>query len=279
VSPSCANTAAGSGTHWPLMVSKTSIVTVRCAIHGSMDFETLHNMAANAARNAERMCSQEGGSGNGLPFQNYAGYPYYVDEYNLLLVLTSQADPEVTRYFPQIDLGKARNPADVPGPMWKSYAELAAVKLNSLASYLQSKLGTKRQEYEQIIDLVNVNLRPAIYDDPKHEREIQNALETIFRARALDFRREKDSVPYSTKRYIPDFTFNRIGLAVEVKLCKDKDREKDMIAEINDDIVGYGGRYDRCLFVVYDLGFIRDVAQFSGDIEANPNIHVLIVKK
>jgi len=39
-------------------------------------------------------------------------------------------------------------------------------------------------------------------------------------------------VPYSTRRYIPDFTFNRIGLAAEVKLCKAKDREKQMIEEI-----------------------------------------------
>lgn len=115
--------------------------------------------------------------------------------------------------------------------------------------------------------------------DPKHEREVQNALETIFRARALDFRREQETVPYSTKRYIPDFTFDRIGLAVEVKLCKDKDREKVMIDEINADITGYGGKYDRCVFVVYDLGFIRDVARFPEDIEANPNVHVLIVKK
>jgi hypothetical protein len=52
-----------------------------------------------------------------------------------------------------------------------------------------------------------------------------------------------------------------------------------MIEEINSDIIGYAGRYDRCLFVIYDLGFIRDTAQFSGDIEANPNVHVLIVKK
>jgi hypothetical protein len=44
-------------------------------------------------------------------------------------------------------------------------------------------------------------------------------------------------------------------------------------------IIGYGGRYDRCLFVIYDLGFIRDTAQFSHDIEANPNVHVLIVKR
>ncbi|HUN33579.1 MAG TPA: hypothetical protein VMU95_16335 [Trebonia sp.] len=66
---------------------------------------------------------------------------------------------------------------------------------------------------------------------------------------------------------------------VEVKFSKDKDREKEMIDEINTDIIGYGGRYDRCLFVIYDLGFIRDTAQFSRDIEENPRVHVLIVKK
>jgi hypothetical protein len=104
-----------------------------------MDFETLHNMAANTARNAERMCSQEGGRGNGLPFQNYAGYPFYIDEHNRLLAFTVQAAPEVTTYFQGIGFGKNRNPADVIGPMWKSDAELAAVPLNSLASYLQSK--------------------------------------------------------------------------------------------------------------------------------------------
>jgi hypothetical protein len=82
-----------------------------------------------------------------------------------------------------------------------------------------------------------------------------------------------------SKRYIPDFAFDRIGLAVEVKLCKDRDREKAIIDEINADILGYGVGYDRCLFVIYDLGFIRDVAKFSGDIEANPNVHVLIIKR
>jgi REase_DpnII-MboI len=244
-----------------------------------VDFQTLYNMTASVARNAERMCSQEGGSENGLPFQNYAGYPFYIDKYNQFVFLATQLDPDVSIFFQEIDLGDKRNPGSIPGFMWKSYAELAAMQLNSLASYLQSKLGTKQQEHEQIIDLIKANLRPAIYDDPKHEREVQNALETIFRARALDFRREQQTVPYSTKRYIPDFTFDRIGLAVEAKLCKDKDREREMIDEINADIVGYGGRYDRCLFVIYDLGFIRDVAKFSADIEANPNVHVLIIKK
>lgn len=244
-----------------------------------MDFETLYNMAASAARNAERMCSQDGGPGDGLPYRNYAGYPFYIDEYNRLLAFTALEDPDVMAYFQLIDLKDNRNPAQTAGIFWKSYAEQATVRLNSLASYIQSKLGTKQQEHEQIIDLIRANLRPAIYDDPKHEREVQNALETIFRVRGLDFRREQESVPYGTKRYIPDFTFERIGMAVEVKLCKAKEREKEMIDEINADIIGYGGRYDRCLFVVYDLGFIRDTAQFSADIEKNPNVHVEIIKK
>jgi hypothetical protein len=244
-----------------------------------MDFEILHEMAAGAARNAERMCSQDGGPANGLPFQSYAGYPFYVDEYNRLILLTAEADPEVVTHFQSIQLGRHRNPMDTPGPMWKSYAEQAAVRLNSLASYLKAKLGTKEKEHEQIIDLISANLRASLYEDPKNEREVQDVLEIIFRVRTLDYRREKDTVPYSTKRYIPDFTFNRIGLAVEVKLCKDRNREKEMIDEINGDIIGYAGRYDRSLFVIYDLGFIRDTAQFSADIEKNSNVHVLIIKK
>jgi hypothetical protein len=244
-----------------------------------MDFAILHDMTANAARNAERMCSQEGGSATGLPFQNYAGYPFYVDEYNRLVRLALEKDPEVAKYFEGVDLGTHSSPSATPGPLWKSYAELAAVRLNLLASYLKGKLGYKEKEHEQIIDLINANLRKSIYEDPKHEREVQNALEIIFNARTLEFHREKDTVPYSTKRYIPDFTFNQISLAVEVKLCRDEDRERKMIDEINADILGYGGRYERIVFVVYDLGFIRDTDAFRSDIEKNQNVNVLVVKR
>ena len=33
------------------------------------------------------------------------------------------------------------------------------------------------------------------------------------------------------------------------------------------------------LFVIYDLGFIRDVALFKSDIELQPGVRVLVVKK
>jgi hypothetical protein len=244
----------------------------------SVDLQTLYNMTASAARNAERMCAQAASGGEGA-WQSYGGYPSHVHAFNRLLAWVAVDDSEVMDYFSFIDLGKNEDPAYVRSMLWGSFAHQAAIELNSLAVYLQSNLGTKQQEHEQIIDLIRANLRAAVYDDPKHEREVQNALETIFRARGLDFRREQETVPYSTKRYIPDFTFDRIGLAVEVKLCKDRDREKAMIDEINSDIIGYGGRYGRSVFVIYDLGFIRDTAKFSADIEANPNVHVLIIKK
>jgi hypothetical protein len=244
-----------------------------------METEALYEMAAAVARSAERMCGQRGSEDNGLPFQNYSGYPFYIDEYNRLAALTVAAFSEAEELFPLVDLRGSRNPNDVPGHMWKSYAELGAARLGALSAYLKTKLGTKEKEHEQIIDLINANLRASIYQDPKHEREVQDVLETIFRARTLDFRREKETVAFSTKRYIPDFTFNAIGLAVEVKLCKGTDREKEMIDEIGADIVGYADRYDRIIFVIYDLGFIRDTGQFCADIEKKGNVHVLIVKK
>jgi REase_DpnII-MboI len=244
-----------------------------------MDFETLYNMAASAARGADQMCGHEGGPGSQQSLHRLGGYPHYISEYNRLLRLGGEVDAAVTEYFEPIDETSIPSPRNVSPALWGIYAEQAAVALNSLASYLQSKLGKKQQEYEQIIDLIRSNLRRAIFKDPVHEREVQDALEIIFNARNLDFRREQETVPYSSKRYIPDFTFDRLGLAVEVKLCKDRDREKVMIDEINADIVGYGGKYDRCIFVVFDLGVIRDEARFSEDIEKNPGAHVLIVKK
>jgi hypothetical protein len=138
-----------------------------------MDFETLYNMAADAARNAERMCSQR---------RRIRDRPV-VSELRWLPALHRRRIQPTARVrrpgrlngsdvLPTIDLGKDRSPADVTGPMWKSYAELAAVRLIPLASYLQSKLGIRQQEHEQIIDLINANLRASIYHDPRNERDV-----------------------------------------------------------------------------------------------------------
>lgn len=64
-----------------------------------------------------------------------------------------------------------------------------------------------------------------------------------------------------------------MNTVVEVKLCKsddnEKNNEKKIISEINDDIVTYKKKYSNVIFAIYDLGIIRNQDQFKADIEAN----------
>ena len=48
--------------------------------------------------------------------------------------------------------------------------------------------------------------------------------------------------------------------------------------EINADIRTYGTQYDRQLYIVYDLGIIRDEAEFKRDLEEAPGVSVLVIK-
>ena len=243
-----------------------------------MNVETLYNMAKAAARGAERVC--EAVSEGKFAWQIYGGYPAYIAEYNKLLpFVIEEYGAEAEYLFQPIDLGKSINPADVPGMMWRTYAELAAARLAALASYLQDKVGEKTIQIQSILDVINLNLRPAIFDKPKREREIQNSLEIILRAKGFDYQREKVSIVYSSKTYVPDFTFDSRDLALEVKFCNTVRKEKDIIDEINGDIPAYKTKYRHLIFVVYDLGFIRDVMQFKSGIEDNPDVYVLVVKR
>jgi len=63
-----------------------------------------------------------------------------------------------------------------------------------------------------------------------------------------------------------------------VKLLKAADQLKAMIDEINADIRVYGKLYERQLYVVYDLGIIRDEAEFKHDLENAVGVSVLIIK-
>lgn len=52
-----------------------------------------------------------------------------------------------------------------------------------------------------------------------------------------------------------------------------------MIEEINADITAYSKEYKRQIYVIYDLGVIRDEVEFKRDIEnAKDDIKVIIVK-
>ncbi len=80
-------------------------------------------------------------------------------------------------------------------------------------------------EIIKIISLIDNKLRKIIRASPSHEKEIQDALESLFIGANLDgqFTREKENIAYSSKSYIPDFIFSKIDTIVEVKICKTND--------------------------------------------------------
>ncbi len=136
-------------------------------------------------------------------------------------------------------------------------------------------------EIVKILSLIEIKLRKTVRDKPKNESEVTDALESLFIGADLDkeFTREKENLVYSSKTYIPDFAFRRISTVVEAKLCDTPKREKEIIAEINDDILAYKTAYANLIFVVYDLGMIRDRDMFAGSIEqAHQQVIIRVIK-
>lgn len=132
----------------------------------------------------------------------------------------------------------------------------------------------------KILSIIENQLRKTIRSEPENEKEVQNNIENLFLGAGLDqdFSREKDIIEYSSKTYIPDFTFNMLNIVLEVKFCKTKRRIAGIISEINDDIVAYKTKYTNLIFVIYDVGMIRDQDAFRNSLELNENVVVRIIK-
>jgi hypothetical protein len=130
----------------------------------------------------------------------------------------------------------------------------------------------------KVINLAERKLRKIIRTIPTREKEVQDSFETLLIGADVEYSRKTDSIEYSSKTYTPDFTAPKSDLAIELKLCPKIEREKEMIAEINDDILAYKTKYGNILFVIYDCGFIRDVDRFIEHFEKNENVIVKVVK-
>ena len=129
----------------------------------------------------------------------------------------------------------------------------------------------------QIINLGEQKLRKLIRETPKTEKEVQDKYEDLLIANDIKYSREFPAIEYSSKKYIPDFSIEKLSLAIEIKLCKNG--EKPLIAQINDDILAYKTQFKNLIFLIYDLGQIRDVDLFKNSIEQNEDIIVQIIKE
>jgi len=133
-------------------------------------------------------------------------------------------------------------------------------------------------ELIRILDLAESKLRKTIRAIPDREGEVQDKFEDLLVAADLKYLREQDRIVYSSKTYQPDFTFPGIDTVLEVKLCNREGREREIISEINDDILAYKTKYPNIIFLVYDVGHIRDEDRFKGSIESQDGVIVAVVK-
>ncbi|MDQ2084313.1 hypothetical protein RA307_29350 [Xanthobacteraceae bacterium Astr-EGSB] len=83
---------------------------------------------------------------------------------------------------------------------------------------------------------------------------------------------------YAGKEFVPDFIYIPADMFIEVKLVKNAEQAKTVVEEINADLVAYRTQYARGIFVVYDLGAIRDVSEFTRPIEQNMEVFVCVIK-
>ncbi len=140
--------------------------------------------------------------------------------------------------------------------------------------YVKSNVTTNT--FIKILKLGETKLRKIIRDTPSTEKEIQDKYEDLLISADFRYSREFPHIEYSCKQYIPDFSFSEFDLAVEIKLCKSD--EKKLIAQLNDDIIAYKTVFDSILFIIYDIGNIRDVDEFKNSFEKQENVFVQIIK-
>ena len=154
--------------------------------------------------------------------------------------------------------------------------ELARKDLKAV--YKGKNTGPEASLLMKVINLAEYKLRKLIRQVPKKECDVQDNFENLLIGSDIPFSRESATIEYSSKTYRPDFTIVKADLAIDIKLCSEKNREKSMIAEINDDILAYKTKYGNVLFAVYDVGIIRDVDKFKANFETQEGVLVKVIK-
>lgn len=213
----------------------------------------------------------------------YTAYKIYIEQYEQL---SKSAEcvlmmPEGIR-FGHYDVKKIKGQFDTVWPLQKELMESVKINIDDVILMLESETSFVDENYDNLASFIECNLRKVIHAKPSKEKEVQDAVENLFIGKGMDkgvdYDRESGKFEFSGKEYIPDFIVKNNDICIEVKLVKEG-KQSRIIDEINADITAYSTRYERLLFIVYDLGDIRDVDEFKKDIEAaKENIKVLIIK-
>ncbi|MGO4884670.1 MAG: hypothetical protein ACLP59_28195 [Bryobacteraceae bacterium] len=182
----------------------------------------------------------------------------------------------------KIDIDKIPTSASRTWPGQKELFDLAYSNTALLKSLIEGEIGYAEDQTHNLVEFMQGNLRRAVFGVPDKEIDIQNGIEALLAGRGMakgtEYDRETGRVKTSGKESVPDFIFPNLKLCLEAKLSKSSDKLRAIVDEINADIGAYGTVYERQLYVVYDLGTIRDEAEFRRDLETAPGVSVVVVK-
>jgi len=211
----------------------------------------------------------------------YSSFGMFMRKYNALVQQTVPFLSNAT-ILDAFNLDKIRDSASYTWIEQKEKFDTAYANVALLKSLIEGAIGYAEDQTSSLRDFIQVNLRKAIFVIPDKELGVRNAIEALIVGRGLekgtDYDREAGRVKVSGKEFVPDFIFRNLKLCLEVKLSKSADKLRTIVDEINADIRAYSSVYERQLYVVYDLGTIRDEAEFKRDLENAPGVSVLVIK-
>jgi hypothetical protein len=128
-----------------------------------------------------------------------------------------------------------------------------------------------------IVDLLERRLPGAFRGGPEDEGNLRDGFETLLAGSGIAYERAGDAIAAPSGNVVPDFAFPDLQAALRMKLCHRPGREKEIAAEIEEETAAGRARYPRMVFAVYDLGFIRDVGQFSKRFEGRDAVRVVVL--
>jgi len=220
-------------------------------------------------------------SARGEDAWRHSSYYEYARKNNELVECLKQ----VTNYNIPVgsyDLKKMSTPSNTLAMEQKYIFDSVYTNLSIIKAHLENELGIKNDEATSLKDFFHANLRKAVQQEPKNEKHVQDVVETLLIGRGLtkgiDYDREVGRVKVSIKEVVPDLILHKLNMAIEIKLSKDRNKSKAIVDEINADIQAYAKQYTRLLFIVYDIGSIRDETEFKQDLENSENTSVIVVK-
>lgn len=220
-------------------------------------------------------------SARGDDIWRFWGYREHMRVYNDLVTIAGKlVVTEVLVY--RYDLDAVPSPGNSIAMQQKGFFDSVLVNAQILRALTQQQIGSTVDKVVDIANFISANLRRGLHSRPEKEREVQDALETLFVGKGLqkglDYDRETGRVKVSVKESVPDFILPKLGLALEVKLADSANRLRSTVDEINADIRSYRTGYAHILFVIYDIGQVRDEEQFKRGLEDSVGIRLIVVK-